>query len=207
MFQELRMIVRPLGALKTQWIYCWLDTSWLWVWAKQLKVTHMFTQNTGERQEAELYFCSRGGIMYDFQPRLFLVLSVKKKPTTCWDFITRKRCLKKRSARRVRCRGRAHCSLRLNIKHSPFPWLKGTMLFSTGARAWGGGGGSWSAGGSAQAERMWWQWLQLKTEKVPGANPAPITSSYRKPYGPHPSVISTGISSTQLTYSKLPWRL
>lgn len=55
----------------------------------------MFTQNTGERQEEELYFCCRGGIMYDFQPCLFLVLSVKKKPTTCWDFITRKRCLKK----------------------------------------------------------------------------------------------------------------
>lgn len=59
----------------------------------------MFTQNTGERQEAELYFCSSGGIMYDLQPRLFFffffALSVKKKPTTCWDFITRKRCLKK----------------------------------------------------------------------------------------------------------------
>lgn len=55
----------------------------------------MFTQNTSERQDAELYFRSSGGIMYDFQPCLFLVLSVKKKPTRCWDFITRKRCLKK----------------------------------------------------------------------------------------------------------------
>lgn len=120
--------------------------------------SHTYVHTTAAKGKMQnCIFAAVAGLCMVFQPWLFLVLSVKKKPTPCWDFIKRERCHEKKSSEGTVQKAGLQLSL-LNIKSSPHSLDNRTPCYFPLDLEQGEEGAKEQEAAN-KAERTRWQWV------------------------------------------------